>query len=373
MTHKILALGSASGKNVGDVALLRAGFECIRDELPEVVFVVPTDDEEGTLACLNGLPVETVPTGRNRFCSSSVFKAARAVVGAATFGGIFFDQKWTRRRYSFISTITPLLAAVRGRGKPVVGFNVGVLPPTTIPGRLLMRASLKTHDRVFARFREDLRVLEGIGLGSRSEVSADSALLMPPTPRGNVSDSSSPLIGINLTPQLAGNEGAPDREQLTAYFGAVVRSLVGRHSARVSLIATSTPDQPFIDDVVEESGVTVGVDRVRANELNDVLTAVSTCDLFLGTRMHSLLFAVLSGTPFFGIAYREKVRALTRELGGERSRVLEVDWERPDELANALSLDPDVASKETALLREWHATEGDKARNPARWLRDQLI
>ena len=89
--------------------------------------------------------------------------------------------------------------------------------------------------------------------------------------------------------------------------------------------------------------------------------------------MHSLLFAVLSGTPFFGIAYREKVRALTRELGGERSRVLEVDWERPDELANALSLDPDVASKETALLREWHATEGDKARNPARWLRDQLI
>jgi len=112
-----------------------------------------------------------------------------------------------------------------------------------------------------------------------------------------------------------------------------------------SLIAISTTDQPVIDAVAQSSGLMSEVNWVRADELSGVLAAVSETDVLLGTRRHSPVFAVISGTPLFGIPYREKVRSLANELGGKRSRVLEVDWQRPRDLAHVLNL--------TQMLPRW--------------------
>ena len=87
------------------------------------------------------------------------------------------------------------------------------------------------------------------------------------------------------------------------------------------MIATSTTDQPFIDAVAQSSGLMSEVKWVRADELSGVLAAVSETDVLLGTRRHSPVFAVISGTPLFGIPYREKVRSLANELEIGRAHV----------------------------------------------------
>jgi polysaccharide pyruvyl transferase WcaK-like protein len=58
---------------------------------------------------------------------------------------------------------------------------------------------------------------------------------------------------------------------------------------------------------------------------------------FIGTRLHSLIFAAIARTPFIALAYAPKVKALLNQLGYSPARTVDLllaidDFEREESL-----------------------------------------
>jgi len=55
--------------------------------------------------------------------------------------------------------------------------------------------------------------------------------------------------------------------------------------------------------------------RRYTDDLDEVNEFYKTLDLFIGVRLHSLIFSAVNGIPFIGISYDPKTDSLIEEMG----------------------------------------------------------
>jgi len=353
MTALVTVLGSAGGGNLGDVAVLRAVVAEVRRVCPEARIRMPAPDPEAAQRLWPG--VEGVPTGRFRFLTPAVVRAASESRAMLTTAGIFFDQQLWNFRINFVSSVAPLARLLRARRVPVVGFNVGIAPPTRRLGRVLMRVALAAHEVVHLRDPADRRVLEALGVATVARDGADTAFLLPepdPAPieswlkeRGLAGRA---LVGVNLN-RFGGRfqPDAPviDPDALADAAIAGAAAAARRAGAALLLVPTAVKDEPFLADAARRLGAG-GAALLPARDLDLTRAALGRCRAVLGMRMHSLVFAAAAGVPVAGIEYHPKVRGLLDRLGlaGGSLPLGAVTRERVDESLRGL-LDQGDASR----------------------------
>jgi polysaccharide pyruvyl transferase WcaK-like protein len=324
MTPAVTVLGSAGGGNLGDVAVLRAVVAEVRRIRPDARIRVPAPDP--ALAARLWPGVEGVPTGRFRFFTPPVLRAASGSSAVLTTAGIFFDQQLWNFRISFVSSIAPLARVLRARRVPVVGFNVGIAPPTRRLGRALYRAALGAHEAVWLRDPADRRVLEALGLAGGARDGADTAFLLPepdPAPLeawlGERGLAGRPLVGVNLNRfggRFQPGAGPVDPDALADAALAGAAAAARRAGAALLLVPTAGKDEPYLAAAAGRLGAAAGAAALLpARDLDLTRAALGRCRAALGMRMHSLVFAAAAGVPVAGIEYHPKVRGLLDRLG----------------------------------------------------------
>ncbi|MEI7025684.1 polysaccharide pyruvyl transferase CsaB [Paenibacillus sp. y28] len=203
-------------------------------------------------------------------------------------------------------------------GKPTFIYSQGIGP---VHSRLFYPAIQHVFRRssyVSVRDTESAELLAKMGLGlERMEVVPDPVMGLPrraPAGAGGLQQkpaTSEPVVGISVR---FWNE---NRSELRA-LAVALQQLNEKKPVRLRFLPFHQPSDAEASRVVIEhlpadlkskSEVADGLDHPQ-----DMLSAVSECDLLIGMRLHSLIYAASQQVPLVGISYDPKIDQFLNRL-----------------------------------------------------------
>lgn len=334
-------VGSYGFDNTGDEAILAGLITGLRSRLPNLQLTVMSGNPENTAAAhgVEAVHWQSIP---GQF--EAVAAADFILVGG---GGLFFDYwgfypetLWTpgHGSLSYVGG-APLLAALLG--KPVVYYAVGVGPLRTEEGRRMTRALLDGASSISVREQPSQDLLAELGVPrERVHVAADPAFSLagdwttdhrPPREK--------PVIAVALRPWEVDVEAA----RWEAAMADALDRYLDRHEAHLKFIPFQWIEhQPLENDYAVAQRIVQAMRHREAVEIaapqlrpRDRARMLSECDLAVGMRLHSLIFAAMAAAPFVALTYDPKVLHLAAATGCERF-VLDLKELQPDRLVEAM-------------------------------------
>ncbi len=323
---RVLVIGYYGDGNTGDEAVLTAMMRGLREGRPDLRFIVPAySADPAGLRASHG--VESFPFRDIGRMLDAVDAADLVVLGG---GGLLHDYVDPRPETMFTAGHfglsyycgIPWLAA--RLGKPVLLYAVGVGPLLYPAGRELTRDVALAAGGITVRDAASAEILRELaGADLQVEVTADPVWRLIPA------------AGERLERLLAETGIAGGR-----WLGVAVRNWnVGVDQARweEELLAGIAPFAAehglgvlFLPFQHAETGLQNDLDLARrlSGRLRGVPTAVlerpcppeelagvlGACELLVGMRLHSILFACMTGTPFVALDYDPKVPLHARLL-----------------------------------------------------------
>ncbi|GAA1666397.1 hypothetical protein GCM10009807_08120 [Microbacterium lacus] len=187
-------------------------------------------------------------------------------------------------------------------------------------------------------------------------------------------DADSPLALISVRSWGQGAEGG--QLDFTAYRAAMRRIAVNLMSQGWRCVAVSTCQGVAgynVDDANTARSIFDGLDVAIDSDFHtpdQLVQRIRSAQLVVATRMHLAILSLISQTPVIAIAYEPKSLELFRSLG-RGDAVIEIE-KTSENWADSLFVDGDVISHAAKLsLTELEALS-ERARIPARLIRDRL-
>ena len=345
---RVLIAGYYGFDNTGDEAILTAMLADLRALAPGLEATVVGEDTRA----MSAHGVATVHWRDVPGITAAVQGADLVILGG---GGLFQDSSAfdpaaiLTPRHHGISYYAgyPLLAAALG--KPCAMYAVGVGPLTTEAGRSGTRAAVERADLVTVRDAASKDALVALGIEARRiHVTADPAFRLPRASEARAEEilrmagldtRARSRVGVALRHWDIGVDPAHWEEQVALALDEFLDRRDG--------VAMFVPFQALREDLVDDVAV---AQRVRARLRHAARTAVldgsqspaekaavlASCDLVLGMRLHSIVFAMSAGVAAVALAYDPKVRAAMAEAGTPE-RVIELVGLTSGTLADLLS------------------------------------
>lgn len=222
-------------------------------------------------------------------------------------------------------------------GKPVVIYSQSIGPFKSKMDEVLAKFFLNKADLITLREEISREHLQLIGVDKPPIfVTADSAFLLHPISsqeaKGLLSeegiDLNKPTVGMTLRHWRYFRNSVNSEEKFSSYvriMSAVVDYIAGKLNAVVIFMPQA------IVPHIEDNDIMVARDvfrLVKHKERFKILTLdyspeelkgmIGEMDLFIGTRMHSNIFATSMCVPTVAIAYRHKTEGIMKMLGQEK-------------------------------------------------------
>lgn len=329
----VMVLGSFSGNNAGDAAILMSLISDISEISPKTRFIVPTlrpsfitknfspsvqpiDIKPWKLSLkLLGLPV-----------LSHIKKADIILITDA----ICFDVHLWNPLDNNLFALAIISWVAKVLKKPVVFFNNGVGPLNTKIGKKIMRYVGSNADLIILRDEDSKKLLHSIGVRKDITVKADSALNLwsssDETIKKVLKENNIPqnkkFIGINVTKYadswLKKGESSIGKKRYQEIIANVSDALVKKFNIPILFIPTHPMDCPFTRDVynlMKEKDNAYIISRHYTPD--KICGLLKLCEFIIGTRFHSTVLSSAMHTPFISIIYTPKNRSLMKQLGIE--------------------------------------------------------
>jgi polysaccharide pyruvyl transferase WcaK-like protein len=354
-------LGSNSGLNAGDAAILSSIIDEFRRIDPDALFEVPTIAPayiRRTYAHLNGAvkPINTLPyTGSIRlFGPTTLASVARCDV-TLLCAGITFDVKLFNPAFNFLITLAGLVPLGSMLGGRFFAYCHGVGPLRTTIGRHLARSVYQRCDEVLVREDDSRELLLSCGVDPwRVSTWTDVAFVTRAAPERRIDEilaalglaGPNPTLGVNVTRHLNlwfKTDGLTE-EGFALRLAGVLDELAGRIApARILLICTHRKDiglaQSVRDHMSDRATPILANDPKHEDgtgyDCHDIVGVMSRLGLLVGMRLHSVVMAMATGTPVIAVSYAPKVASTLRLLGLE-DNVVELSSAGVDRLLDAV-------------------------------------
>jgi polysaccharide pyruvyl transferase WcaK-like protein len=362
---RLLLLGSNSGRNAGDLALLDTVVDQVALRRPGTVFEIPTTNPRfiaSYFAGRNVLPFSIMPwTGSVRLLGIPTLASLRRCDLSLILDGIIFDHRLLNPAFNFLITLVFLAPFARLVGRPMVPFEVGVGPLDTPLGKWCARVVGNCSDLILVREEDSARLLAEAGVNATPvERYADAAFICRSAPAAEVDRvlaglglGGRPLLGLNLNRYggaWLGKEREFDRAAFQRLMAGVVDRVVEETGAAVILTATQHMDRDYCRETAALVRNQAAVRVVSNVELSPPLLAglLGRMECFVGMRLHSLILASSVKTPILGLVYAPKVQSLFDLL------------ERPDLSVPLAELDPRALGDRILTFWENRAAERER-------------
>jgi polysaccharide pyruvyl transferase CsaB len=302
--------GSYGGLNRGDEAILTSMVASLRERLPGVGLTVFSRNAQDTLT---RHVVERVVEVREMTRDEVAPELERLDLLLLGGGGILHDGE----AHLYLREV--LLA--QQREVPTMAYAVGAGPLENAHERQETRRALAGMQAVTVRDSGARRLLEQIGLERRVEVTADPALLLVPArfplelleaegvSRGR------PLVGMSIREPGA---AAPDLD-LGAYATVLAHTadfVVDRFDADIVFIPMERVDIRLSHVVISRMMFAEHATVLKGDYAPAVLLGLMQhLDFIIAARLHVLIFAAISATPFVPLPYAAKVSDFVQALG----------------------------------------------------------
>lgn len=326
MINSITLLGSSSGRNAGDAALIAgiidsvdtASGKNIRWEIPTIRPSYIRENYRGVVQPISMLPWSCslkmlgVPTYR------SIARTDMSLI----FDAILFDRALFNPLFNYLSTVSLLLPAAKRKGKLLGYFNVGVGPITTARGRKMLQALSEQMDFITVRDQDSLKILHECGVRNPNiMVTADAALNMPGSSEERVNSimaeagfaPEDEILAINLSKYIdtwAGAGSTPmGKERFVAIYSAALNAVLKKIQVPVLFVCTQVHDIPLTRAVMERVSAAPKKGIITNERYNhyDIKGVLSRVSLLCGMRLHATILASSSHTPVLGLPHQPKV------------------------------------------------------------------
>ncbi|WP_227394324.1 polysaccharide pyruvyl transferase family protein [Jeotgalibacillus aurantiacus] len=215
----------------------------------------------------------------------------------------------------------PAFLAKRFGCKTVI-WGVGAGPITTPLGTMLIKQMATSADIISVRDQESKELLERIGVTNPIQLATDPAFGLTWN-RARVKTDQLRKIGVTAVPYYSKQYWpVHNEEKYQAYITGFARNLdriIEEQQAEITFFATKYPqDVEVVNDIQKKMLHGNATSLVEKNmKPQDIMAFSAKQDLIIGTRLHSLILAVRTGTPVIGVGYHRKVGAFTSSINQE--------------------------------------------------------
>ena len=342
---KITLLGSNSGRNAGDAAILAAIMGILSDNIEEPVeFEVPTTHPDfvsknyGKL--FNVKPLSIMPwTGSVRFIGIPTFRSVKRTDATLITDGIIFDINLWNPLFNFLITLIFIAPWAKFWGKKLVCYDVGIGPLNSFWGRRFAKYVGNSCDLIMVRDEDSKALFEEVGVTKPIHLTADAVFTNWAAPENRIQEiikahglqeasAEGKLFGFNVTRYLdrwlKSSEKVNSKEEFLPMIADALADLKINKGIEPCIVTTQVMDadygrklQSLIAGAYQRKAGQAWKPELISNEVytnHEILGFCSHCELFAGMRLHSLIIASRSGAPVFGLVYAPKVRSFLKQL-----------------------------------------------------------
>lgn len=332
-THpRITLLGSNSGNNLGDAAIMSSILESFTRALPNVEFFVPTPKpefiEKNYSQKYNVKPVNIMPwTGSLRFLGIPTLWALWKSDIALICDGIIFGKKLFNPAFNFLIVLIFVVPLAKLLGCKVICYSCGIGPFPSEISKKLAKWTLNHCDLVVMREHDSKKLAEDIGVSHPIPVTGDAAFINPVSgpERGREilrsigANLDKPLFGVNVTQYFDTWLKPEERVESADKFLEMLASGINRAKREVGfevvVFSTHPMDEGAVLDLANRVNGTILKNREFLS--HDIQAAMRECELFMGMRFHSVILASAVEVPIVSLIYAPKVRGYMRLLDCE--------------------------------------------------------
>ena len=327
----ITLLGSNSGNNLGDAAILSSILEHLTKELPSVEFIVPTTKPSFTNTHYsnryNVKAISMMPwTASIRFVGIPTFRALWRSDVALICDGILFGKKLWNPFFNWLIALIFVVPFARLVNCKVVCYSCGIGPFKSKISRTFARWVLNGCDLVIMRENDSKKLAEDLGCIHPVEVTGDAAFVNPVSDEARAEvvarelglDFSKPTLGINVTKYmdtwLNENEKIQDKQAFLKMLATGIKQARTELNENFQTIVFCT--HPMDEGAAGElADYLDGIKVLNSTYLShDIQAIMRRCELFVGMRFHSVVLASAVEVPIIGLIYMPKVRGFMRLL-----------------------------------------------------------
>lgn len=382
--NSITILGSSSGRNAGDAALLSGIMDCIDNACGErMLYEIPTYRPDYIWYNYQNRvrPISMLPWhGTVGMLGVPTFNSIRRSKLTIIYDAMLFDRKLWNPLTNYMSSAWAYLKHLRAKGSLVGFYNVGAGPVTTDWGKRMLRELAELADFITVREYDSYQLLQSMGIDEdKMLITADNAIPVRPSSDDKVQEIfrelnmpfGSEVLAININSYLNSWAGL-GQQTLTAdsfikTYAAALNRFLSEVSVPVLFVATQHSDVPVTQRLLDATNAPRGkalFANVRYNH-HDVKGVLGHVSMLFGMRLHANILATSAMTPAVALVFQQKVKSYFDLLGlpenvmsfadfSEEALLnqLRYGWSKRQEIKQQLSKVVPLLSKETARSAE---------------------
>jgi polysaccharide pyruvyl transferase CsaB len=294
--------------NSGDEAVLHGIVTSLQEEAKKAA-------QEVRIVVLSGNPEETRRIHRveaaHRMRPLEVYRALRRADCLISGGGSLLQDVTSAKSVLYYLAVICLAQRLQ---KPVYVYAQGV-GPIRRRERFgpMIRSAFQACRYVSVRDVESKALLASFGLPSEHiDVVPDPVMgLEAKVPKEGAEG---PVLGVSV------RYWREDRAELETIAQALKRICEARPDVRLVFLPFHLPQDREVSDVVAGKLAEFGVPPERwrvhpgTEHPADMMAEVASCDVLVGMRLHSLIYAAAAGVPPIGVSYDPKIDQFLRRL-----------------------------------------------------------
>jgi polysaccharide pyruvyl transferase WcaK-like protein len=340
MISSISLLGSSSGRNAGDAALISGIMDSLDNEFgTRLLYEIPTIKPEFIWQNYQNRvrPISMLPwAGSIKMLGVPTLASLMRTDLSMIFDAILFDKQLFNPLFNYLSTLSLLLPLAKKRGKKLGCFNVGAGPVTTPRGQAMLRDVCELMDFITVRDEDSLKILRGIGVQNPNlVVTADAAMTVTPSPSQRVDDilasvgmpvgqkADQEILGINISAYLD-SWVSPDRtpmgkERFIKIYSEALSKVLKELRVPALYVCTQYHDVAVTRELMAATKSPAHQALVSNRELShyDIKGVLGRLGLLFGMRLHAVILASSGFTPVIALPHQPKVNHYLRTLGLE--------------------------------------------------------
>jgi len=328
---RILLCGYYGQMNSGDDALAYVCLDQIYKYWNDNVIVEIMSDTPIAHPC----QIKVVyPNLTRKFSRISALLRADALVYGG--GGVFQDHRglgdlYEKLKFAIIAKLKKI---------PIVYLSVSIGPLTTRRGKVLTKMILNLADFVSVRDEKSYNILkEELKICTELDLTYDLALLMRESV--TVVSREEKTVGVSLLPLVDSFYLKHDKH----LYENICRSLnwVALQGYKIKFIAfnKTSGDDSISKKISEQIAPPVEIEFVDYNKNPySVLEEVGRCTVFVGMRLHAIIFSYVMNVPCLMINYHPKCEEFVKHMRINSETIIDNSFELTDKLKAIISMKP---------------------------------
>jgi len=333
--ESITLLGSSSGRNAGDAALIGAIMDSIDETLGRKIrYEIPTINPRYIREeyANNTVPIGMMPYHASiKMLGLPTWRSINRTDLTLIFDAILFDRSLYNPLFNFLWSISKMLPAAKRKGKQIGYFNVGGGPVNTEAGKRILKDLSEHIDFITSRDPASERIFKEIGVENpRRLVTADAAVGLTPASAEEIApifqkiglDPKQEIFAINVNRYIDtwaddGSRESIGIDKFTDVYAQSLDHIAEKLQVPILFVNTQHHDIEISEKIVAKMKQHTPTKFVNNKDYNHakIKAVLGQCDLLFGMRLHANILASSAMCPIIGLAYQPKVDFYFESLG----------------------------------------------------------